>query len=73
MTKTGTPNIKYKSHARSPAIGQPHIVPAFWLEMARYSWCSIPFLALSFQLFLAIFEPIRGHTLVPRHVSYDVL
>ena len=26
----------------------------------------------SFQLFLANFEPIRGHTLVPRHVSYDV-
>ena len=26
----------------------------------------------SFQLFLANFEPIRGHTLVTRNVSYDV-
>ena len=23
---------KYKSHARSPAIGQPHIVPVFGLK-----------------------------------------
>ena len=26
----------------------------------------------SFQVFLAKFELIRGHTFVPRHVSYDV-
>ena len=43
----------------------------FWLEKGQEhlvlsSLCS-------FQLFLGNFEPIRGHTLVPRHVSYDVL
>ena len=30
--KQGHSKTKYKSHARSPAIGQPHIVPVFGLK-----------------------------------------
>ena len=62
---------KYKSHARSPAIGQPHIVPFSGLK--RLGTPGFVYLSI-FQLILASFEPIRCHTLliVPRHVSYEV-
>ena len=60
---------KNKLHARSPAIGQPHIVPVFGLKRPDTPGLST---LSSFQPFLANFEPIRGHTFVPRHVSYDV-
>ena len=59
---------KYKSHPRSPAIGQPHIVPVFGLKRPGTPGLST---LSGFQLFLANFEPIRVHTLVPRHLSYD--
>ena len=69
---------KYKSHARSPAIGQRHIVLrlASVISYLFLAWIGQVHLVLStlssFQPFLANFEPIRGHTLVPRHVSYNV-
>ena len=53
---------KYKSHARSPAIGQRHIVAVFGLKSQVHLVLST---LCSFQLFLANFEPIRGHTSVP--------
>ena len=60
---------KHKAHSRSPAIGQPYIVPVFGLK--RSGTPGFVYLS-SFQLFLANFKPIRGHTLVPWHISYDV-
>ena len=64
---------KYKSHARSPAIGPRHIVPVFGLKMPWKCQVHLVLCTLSsFHLFWANFQPIRGHTLVPRHVSYDV-
>ena len=61
---------KYKSLARSPAIGQPHIVHVFGLKKpGTPAFVYVLCLALNY---LAKFEPIRGHTLVPGHVSYEV-
>ena len=40
---------KYKSHARSPAIGQSHRT-CFWLEKARYIWFCL--LCLAFKCFI---------------------
>ena len=65
--KTST---RYKTQARKPPIGQPHIVPdSGWKGQVHLILSTSP----RFQLILPYFEPIRGHTLVPRHVSYDVL
>ena len=60
---------KYKSHARSPGIGQPRIVLVFGLK--RPGTPDFVYLSI-FQLFLVNFEPISGHRLVHQHVSYDV-
>ena len=46
---------KYKTHARSPAVRQPHIVPAFGLKWARYTWICL--LCRSFNCFSLIHCP----------------
>ena len=51
-------NKQYKTHPRTPAIGQADIVTDFGSKRLRYTW---PFLGClrSFHLILANIEPIR--------------
>ena len=51
---------KCKPHARSPAIGQPHLVPVFGLKLVRY--IRICLLHRAFNCFCLILSQIREAT-----------